>query len=223
MEERSATDLFAQYLDAKERGKNPDFEALCAAHPEFAATLRARHSEQQRMEAALQREKTILSAAGGDPSRWREYVEKLGKLGPPATRYVRGAELNSGGMGAIHRVADPLLERRLVVKLMHGDASADAARDPTPRSDDKSLGRWCGRRLACCRRLVEGGPRLQLLRSHGHRSIRGPPPRRSRCPLRFPDEGGLPGMRSSANAAPLPPREEAVGDAERRLRERDAS
>jgi serine/threonine protein kinase/formylglycine-generating enzyme required for sulfatase activity len=143
MEERSATHLFAEYLDAKERGEDPDFEALCVAHPEFAATLRERLAEQGRMEAVLAREKPSRSAASGDPSLWQEYLEKLSKLGPPATRYVRGAELNSGGMGEIHRVADPLLERRLVVKRMHDDANlASASRGPTPRSDDKSLGRF---------------------------------------------------------------------------------
>jgi hypothetical protein len=102
MEERSATDLFAHYLDAKERGEDPDFDALCAAHPEHVSTLRAWRAEQERMEAVLAREKTILSAAGGAERalRPRRGVE-LGRHGRdpprrrPAARAPAGREVDA--------------------------------------------------------------------------------------------------------------------------------
>jgi hypothetical protein len=93
MEELSATSLFAHYLDAKERGENPDFDALCAAHPEFAATLRERRAEHLRMEAVLDREKTILSAAsailGSAGGRLRRRVYRYPSRGIPTRERLR--------------------------------------------------------------------------------------------------------------------------------------
>jgi serine/threonine-protein kinase len=107
-----ADDLFARWLDQRERGEDPDFAQFCAAHAEHGRSLAFLHDNWQRLEE-------MLRAAPED-------------RGPHDFRYQIGEVIARGGMGVVMRAFDRVLQRTVAIKLSHKN-NAD------PRAESRFL------------------------------------------------------------------------------------
>lgn len=137
---RRCDSLFDSWFAARESGANPDFEALCAAHPECADDLRARlaaHGKTQILPAVDT--PTELRASGptddpglllvpppsqsGDDSSI-PLLQRLSKRGAPRERFRVEECVGRGGMGAVFRVYDAEIGRDVAAKVMHDNDPA---------------------------------------------------------------------------------------------------
>jgi len=136
----SAESLFARWTDQSRRGEAPEFEALCASHPEHADELRRRlatlHADSEEDPSATRDRfatKTVRQArrppsAGSDrpvlvsPAQHSDAL--LSRLAdhavsaPSPPRYRVKGEIAHGGMGTILEVFDEDLERTLAMKVL---------------------------------------------------------------------------------------------------------
>lgn len=112
-------ELFAEYLAAQEAGEAPDFEALCAAHPEAADELRELKDLEARFASVisggdLSGTGSALTSALSDIARAEEpEVEQ-----PETERYDVIGEVGRGGMGVVLEVFDRALRRRSAMKIV---------------------------------------------------------------------------------------------------------
>lgn len=127
MEEAGASSLFSDYVAARERGSDPDLEALCRQHPECADELRELVHVWQHAGSLLRadddgaREAPPPKGRGSlrlSPPRTEEteplptsLLARLTKRGPPKQRFVVKERIGQGGMGAVYRVYDNELGR----------------------------------------------------------------------------------------------------------------
>ena len=117
--------LFFSWLEERESGRGPSFEEFCARYPAHAEHLRALHAAHGRARLFLE----------PDAAAELEILREPAAL--PGTRYELVAELASGGMGTIHSVRDPSLERTIALKVARSAAENPALwlddRDPEAR------------------------------------------------------------------------------------------
>ena len=112
-------ELFAEYLAAQEAGEAPDFEALCAAHPEVADELRELKDLEARFASVISGSDlsgtgSALTSALSDLVRAEEpEVEQ-----PETERYDVIGEVGRGGMGVVLEVFDRALRRRSAMKIV---------------------------------------------------------------------------------------------------------
>ncbi|QDU65726.1 bifunctional serine/threonine-protein kinase/formylglycine-generating enzyme family protein [Engelhardtia mirabilis] len=125
-EREAADEIFAQHLDATERGEPADFEALVAAHPECAGELR----ELERAWSAIVAELGQAALEGADAPMDTE-----------ATRYDILGELGQGGMGVVYEVFDRDLERNLAMKVLRGAAPRSSSRSRRFADEARITGR----------------------------------------------------------------------------------
>ena len=128
-EASTAIEVFAAWLSAREAGGPSEFSALVRAHPALAAELEALHAtwEGLAVSISLGRDDSSASAA---PS---QKIARLASRGSSFDRYTVEGEVARGGMGAILRVWDEDLRRRLAMKVAL-DASPHGKAGSTPSS-----------------------------------------------------------------------------------------
>ncbi len=141
-----AEQRFLDFLAAQERDGAEDFEAFVARHPDHAAALRRMQAEWLDAARVLPSAKPASSdspatppPAPAEPLRIEsdeeslrlefagDLVRRLLHHRGPTDRYELRAEIGRGGMGAIWKVHDPHLRRRLAMKVIlarRGHASA---------------------------------------------------------------------------------------------------
>lgn len=142
MTDPTSESLFAQWLDGRARGETIDFESFCLAHPEHAEGL-------HHLRGMFGKFDEVRRAIELEQSSWTDHLEKIRRLGAPTERYARGDEIGRGGMGSVHQVVDHLLERSLAMKVL--GAGIHSTHSLTPRSDDRSLGRFLEEALITAR------------------------------------------------------------------------
>ncbi len=115
-----AIDVFAGWLSARESGSATSFQDLVSSHPSLAAELQALHSAWQGLAVS------ISLAGPAEPASMTPSAKlsRLATRGSTFARYKIEGEVARGGMGAILRVWDDDLRRRLAMKvaLDAGDA-----------------------------------------------------------------------------------------------------
>ncbi|MBL8842955.1 MAG: SUMF1/EgtB/PvdO family nonheme iron enzyme [Planctomycetes bacterium] len=138
--------LFLEFLAAQERDGAEEFEAFVARHPDHAAALRRMQADWLEAARVLPSAKPASSEppvapppAPAEPLRIEsdeeslrlefagDLVRRLLHHRGPSDRYELRAEIGRGGMGAIWKVHDPHLRRRLAMKVIlarRGHASA---------------------------------------------------------------------------------------------------
>jgi len=166
-----AEELFADYLVARERGDDVDFEALCRAHPDLAGDLRRQQEVMDLADRLRAGSVARAKPAKGVAERLRELYgedvdpgvslgdepksetgprsklfERLRAEGPRGTRYRLLSEIGRGGMGAIIRVWDDELRRTLAMKVILGRSDQNVTKGDTPDVDPRTLGRFLERR-----------------------------------------------------------------------------
>jgi formylglycine-generating enzyme required for sulfatase activity/serine/threonine protein kinase len=153
----SPASLFASWLAGRSSDEPVELEDLVRAHPEHEAELRELHEQWRRLETLRQRfglsgslaerlravhgsevdpKVELADEASGDFTE--ELVGKLAERSPASTRYRREGELARGGMGAVLRVWDEDLRRRLAMKVLLDKGAAAGERPP---SDKRPLAR----------------------------------------------------------------------------------
>ena len=120
----SVGDVLAGYLQAVERGENPDRPALLAAHPKFADELAAYFADLDRMNrpSAPLHPGDENVTAGLDENRGGllSVVRSFGD-------YELEAEIARGGMGVVYRARQKSLNRTVAVKMiLSGQLASDA-------------------------------------------------------------------------------------------------
>src|SRR6185436_16566371 len=132
-----ALDLFAEWVSRIGNGEHVDFDALVAAHPESADELRELHATWEQMVAAAEMsfsdrtEQGDVRASEADGAS----ITDLAARGASPARYTREGELARGGMGAILRVFDEVLRRRLAMKVVLDERSQARGRSTvSPRT-----------------------------------------------------------------------------------------
>ena len=110
-----AAAAFAAYLERREEGAEPDFEAYCAEHPRLAPKLRRLHANWQRLGGLLE-EPTTPSV---------EALEELRRDPPGSERLRIDGEVARGGRGRILQAWDRDLQRELAMKVMLGEGRPD--------------------------------------------------------------------------------------------------
>lgn len=142
MEEAGASSLFSDYVAARERGSDPDLEALCRQHPECADELRELVHVWQHAGSLLRadddgaREAPQPKGRGSlrlSPPRTEEteplptsLLARLTRRGPPKQRFVVKERIGQGGMGAVYQATDLSLRRAVAVKIIRADCFGDA-------------------------------------------------------------------------------------------------
>ena len=124
-----AAELFRTHVERVAAGAPDELEPLCAAHPEHASELRARHAEWRALmglvEGRLGAERTSADLESG-LREWPELSKRLNEREQAWERYEDEGELARGGVGAIHRVWDRDLQRHLALKRLRGVDRAEA-------------------------------------------------------------------------------------------------
>jgi tRNA A-37 threonylcarbamoyl transferase component Bud32 len=121
----AAEEVFADFLEQLEEHGGGDFDALCAAHPELATTLRRLHVRWRAVSEAFGR----LSSGGGPYAdapnvaapAVDELLSRLAHGGARLDRYAIGPELARGAMGRVVRAFDAELRRDVALKIQRGD------------------------------------------------------------------------------------------------------
>jgi tRNA A-37 threonylcarbamoyl transferase component Bud32 len=111
----SLGDVIADYLQAVERGENPDRSALLAAHPRLCDELAAYFTDLDRMN------RMAAPLRLGDANATAGLDENFGSL-LPVVRYFGDyeveAEIARGGMGVVYRARQKSLNRTVAVKMI---------------------------------------------------------------------------------------------------------
>jgi len=140
-------EAFAGFLARVDAGEQPDFDAVCAEHPELSAGLRRLHARWREMQVAMdalgsaRRPRSTESSgstasdalAATDPSA-SALLERLREKGADAHRLTIKGEIARGGMGAVYKVWDAELRRSLAMKVL--------ARGQGPRLEARALSRF---------------------------------------------------------------------------------
>ena len=125
--------LYADFLERREAGEGPDFESLCAAHPDLAPHLRRLDDERPSVSLEPESEKPadfsteVLGRLAG----------RMGAFG----RYRVKEEIATGGQGVVLRVWDEDLRRHLAMKVTLGRRDGASSGD-TPPLDSRTLARF---------------------------------------------------------------------------------
>ncbi len=82
------------------------------------------------------------NAAPGEETSWEEVVQRLAARSPRESRYRLEGEIGRGGMGAVLRVWDEALHRRLAMKVALGKADPPPGGGATPAVDPRTLSRF---------------------------------------------------------------------------------
>ncbi|MEW6074621.1 MAG: bifunctional serine/threonine-protein kinase/formylglycine-generating enzyme family protein [Planctomycetota bacterium] len=161
---RRAEEVFASFLLHHQEEEEGAFAALCRAHPDLEARLRALREDWQRLASLLSR----LGVGGSLSTRIRErfgadadpnitlpeerqelsgmegsseVISRLSERGPVYGRYRLRGELARGGMGAILRVWDEDLRRSLAMKIILGEEEPKHGAG-SPRIDARRMARF---------------------------------------------------------------------------------
>ena len=128
--------VIAEFLEQSRAGKEPDREALLAAHPEFAEELRSFFANHDGMQAAASEDATLLPTptnepatiqpAAGEPSDEATIAPSRsvshGDASEPKVRYFGDYELLEeiarGGMGVIYKARQVNLNRTVALKMI---------------------------------------------------------------------------------------------------------
>ena len=105
--------VIADYLQALERGENPDRQALLKTHPELAAELAAYFDNLDRMDR-------ILAPLPHPDMRTVGFPEQTPRptVPRPFGDYVLEAEIARGGMGVVYRARQLSLNRTVALKMI---------------------------------------------------------------------------------------------------------
>ena len=134
---RRLADLLITWQERTSRGEAVSAEELCRAHPDLLADVQrlmrldeaARTDERTALEAELDTSATDLAAAApvppGEMAGWLGPPQAPGELGSLGKYRVRRV-IRSGGMGIVLEADDPVLKRRVAIKVMHPRLAADA-------------------------------------------------------------------------------------------------
>src|SRR5262245_34819644 len=158
----TATKVFARWVERQASSKGESFEELLAAHPPIAAELGALRADWERVQGLLDElglrrplgerlrrrygsdadPGITLEGKGQVPGDFtsevfRRLAGRRGEIG----RYQLEGEIATGGQGAILRVWDEDLRRRLAMKVLLGQAKL-ARSGETPPVDSRALGRF---------------------------------------------------------------------------------
>ena len=136
--------LFGSWVERASAGEEPDFEALCRAHPEAEEELRRQYAEWRAVLDELQENVTLdMSGSAGSDGSADGVVDRLRKRVGEESRYEILGEFARGGMGAVLRVWDRDLRRTLAMKVVLGAGDAATGDTPdAPEIDERSLGRF---------------------------------------------------------------------------------
>ena len=108
-------DVILAYLKAVDSGQSPDSDAWLARYPQFAGDLIPFFACELRVKGVGSIPTSVVmgeTPASDDGGRTEpEYAVQAG-------RFELGAELGRGGIGAVLRARDPVLDRPLAVKLL---------------------------------------------------------------------------------------------------------
>ncbi|QDU69973.1 bifunctional serine/threonine-protein kinase/formylglycine-generating enzyme family protein [Engelhardtia mirabilis] len=127
-----AAELFAQYIERREAGEQPDFDALCGSHAELAPKLRAMYASWQLLSDAFDSELEQGRQREAASDQARADVRGLRREPPDSGRLTVRSELAHGGRGRILGVWDRDLRRELAMKVLIDSIDVDelAAKDP---------------------------------------------------------------------------------------------
>jgi serine/threonine protein kinase len=158
----SAEVVFDDYVRRCEAGEDVDFAAVCAAHPSLADALRrcaaaraaiARLMPEPLVDADDQpaRSTSVRTAQARDESEGAPEAdsdagdasalwEQLRRQGPRGARYQVVREIARGGMGAVLKVRDKELRRKLAMKVVL--AKGEELSDAPPRASARTVSRF---------------------------------------------------------------------------------
>ena len=142
-----AAEVLAGFLAEIEAGREPDLEALCAAHPEIAVELRRAHATWQRVAGVLpgarapgvvERVRGLVAASTdrAAQSAWQSVLDRLEARARSASRYATKGRLGAGGMGEVLEVWDQDLKRDVAMKVIRGEVA------DSPQRLERAVGRF---------------------------------------------------------------------------------
>lgn len=133
-----AEELIAEFVLRQERGEEPDFDALRAAHPELAPELERLHRMLCEVRRILGPESITVARTEGDRTEDRTpLLQRLADHAPAGSRYRLEGEIGRGGMGVILKAFDPDLRRHLALKVIR-----DKTETPGGEAEMHSLDRF---------------------------------------------------------------------------------
>ena len=133
---------YAEFRVGRENGGKEEFEELCKKHPELDAELRGLHANWDFVAGAIGRldHSSHLRPNPDSDGFTKRVVERLSGRTGAFERYRIDGKLGEGGQGAILRVWDGDLGRKLAMKVMHS-RKASGGNSP-PKSGSRALGRF---------------------------------------------------------------------------------
>ncbi len=126
-----AEKVFLEYLEARGRGEDPDFEEICRRHPHLEALLRDLNDQFVRVNRILGR------VATGEESG-----EPLGEGAPDVvslrhSRYWVRKVIDRGGQGEVLLVWDPDIGRRMALKRVRAEFAQPGSSSTVTRAESR--------------------------------------------------------------------------------------
>ncbi len=151
----AAEQLFVDFLAAQDRPDPVDFEAFAARHRDHAVELRRLYDDWLEVARVIPRAQPRDAGVPGAARPWQietddeslrlefagDLVRRLLAHRGPADRYQLRDEIGRGGMGAIWKVHDPHLHRRLAMKVILARRQEASASDRS-RAMHRTLARF---------------------------------------------------------------------------------
>ena len=133
---------YAEFRVRLEDGGAEEFEGLCKRHSELEVELRQLHANWDFVSGVMRRmDRTPQVRPDTDSEGFtKRAVDRLSGRKNAFERYRVDGRIDEGGQGAILRVWDNDLGRRLAMKVMHA-RKAKSGESP-PKSDSRALGRF---------------------------------------------------------------------------------
>jgi tRNA A-37 threonylcarbamoyl transferase component Bud32 len=138
------TELFQQANRLQAADRERFLQELARRSPELAGDLRGLLEFDGRggplgddVRAPLAPTRTAGVPATDDPATSGEFLERLARLSPPASRYRLQGEIDRGGMGQILQVWDESLRRELAMKVI-----LDKGKRDVRAGDERALARF---------------------------------------------------------------------------------
>ncbi len=133
---------YAEFRVRLEDGGAEEFEGLCKKHSELEVELRQLHANWDFVSGVMRRmDRTPQVGPDTDSEGFtKRVVDRLSGRKNAFERYRIDGRIDEGGQGAILRVWDNDLGRRLAMKVMHA-RKAKSGESP-PKSDSRALGRF---------------------------------------------------------------------------------
>jgi len=133
---------YAEFRVGRENGGTEEFEELCKKHPDLDAELRALHANWDFVAGAIGRlDHTSQTRKNPESDGFtKRVVERLSGRNDPFERYRVEGKIDEGGQGAILRVWDGDLGRKLAMKVMHSRKASGG--ETPPKSNSRALGRF---------------------------------------------------------------------------------